>query len=77
MLCSTQWGRIADYVQELDLEATCFICQDGGLSMVRFVTSLAALRSVVLRSNMKAVKYDSMLASLKHKGLTSSTWEPL
>jgi hypothetical protein len=62
-------------LQELDLEATCFICQDGGLSMVRFVTSLGALQRVVLRSNMKAVRYDVMLASLKE--LKSSHWEPL
>ena len=63
------------HAQELRLEATCFICQDGGTSVSRFLASCASLQSFTLRSDRKAVNYaptiDEMARVAKRK------WEPL
>ncbi|KAK9917615.1 hypothetical protein WJX75_006509 [Coccomyxa subellipsoidea] len=62
-------------LKDLKLEATCFICQDGGTSMTAFLRSLAQLRRVRLRSNAQAVNYGNMLKELSH--VPVSRWEPL
>ncbi|BDA50492.1 hypothetical protein COCOBI_16-1680 [Coccomyxa sp. Obi] len=62
-------------LQDLKLEATCFICQDGMTSMTSFLESLHQLHRVRLRSSAKAVNYGPMLKELPSNVV--SRWEPL
>lgn len=72
---NTLHSGLASSMQELKLEATCFICDDGGTSMTSFLTGLEHLRTVTLRSQAKAVNYGPMLRELPH--VKDSQWDPL
>ena len=62
-------------MQELRLEATCFICQDGGTSVARFLGSCARLEACTLRSDRKAVCYAAAIAGMAR--VPKRKWEPL
>ena len=62
-------------LQELEVEATCFICQKGDSSMAAFLNALPRLESVRLRSDVRAVEYHSALTHLS--GLKRKQWEVL
>ena len=57
------------------LEATCFICQDGGTSVAGFLGACARLHSFTLLSDRKGVDYQPLTDELAH--LKRSAWVPL
>lgn len=76
-------GKVADRCltmsglpkQEITLEATCFICQDGSTSVANFLGNCKQLHSFTLLSDRKAVDYQPLTDEMGH--LKKSTWVPL
>ena len=62
-------------VQDIELDATCFICHEGDSSLAAFLSALPNLESVRLRSDIRAVDYHSALTHLR--GLKRTHWEAL
>ena len=62
-------------LQEIELDATCFICHEGSSSLAAFLNELPRLEGVKLRSDVRAVDYNSALTHLS--GLKRKQWEAL
>ena len=62
-------------LQDIELDATCFICHEGDSSLAAFLSALPKLESVRLRSDVRAVDYHSALTHLR--GLKRTHWEAL
>ena len=62
-------------LQEIELDATCFICHEGDSSLAAFLIALPKLESVKLRSDARAVNYHSALSHLS--GVKRKQWEAL
>lgn len=62
-------------LQKLELDATCFICHEGDASLAAFLGALPQLQSVKLRSDLRAVDYQSALTRLPD--LKCKHWEAI
>ena len=62
-------------MQDIELYATCFICHEGDSSLAAFLSALPKLESVRLRSDVRAVNYNSALTHLS--GVKRTHWEAL
>ena len=69
---NTVWRAL----QDITLEATCFIGQDGSsTSVTKFLADCKRLHSFTLLSDRKAVDYQTLIKEMSH--LRKSTWVPL